>query len=131
MLATFRNSPGTDKGKSFGLPSAQRLYERPVDSSELPNAEGGDGSDIGAYEVEAVNLIVFSYEGRLRVPASTRGLAGAIVEAYNSAGERYSTRTNPFGYFRFRNLPNGVYTVKVKHKRYVIDPFPIFVGIGG
>ncbi len=42
-------SPAIDKGNAFGLTVDQRGSTRPVDLS-IPNASGGDGSDIGAYE---------------------------------------------------------------------------------
>lgn len=42
-------SPAIDKGNSFGLLTDQRGFDRPLDFP-LPNAPGGDGSDIGAFE---------------------------------------------------------------------------------
>jgi CSLREA domain-containing protein len=47
-------SPAIDKGKSFGLTTDQRGGTRPFDlaDSVYPNAVGGDGSDIGAYETQ-------------------------------------------------------------------------------
>ncbi|HZJ16010.1 MAG TPA: CSLREA domain-containing protein, partial [Chthoniobacteraceae bacterium] len=41
---------GLDKGNSFGLATDQRGASRPFDAPNLPNANGGDGSDIGAVE---------------------------------------------------------------------------------
>jgi CSLREA domain-containing protein len=48
-------SPAIDKGKAFGLTTDQRGGTRPFDfaDSVYPNATGGDGSDIGAYEAQA------------------------------------------------------------------------------
>jgi uncharacterized repeat protein (TIGR01451 family) len=47
------DSPAIDKGNSFGLTTDQRGFTRPVDlnNASFPNASGGDGSDIGAVEV--------------------------------------------------------------------------------
>ena len=47
-------SPAIDKGKNFGLTTDQRGGTRPFDlaDSVYPNAVGGDGSDIGAYETQ-------------------------------------------------------------------------------
>jgi CSLREA domain-containing protein len=47
-------SPAIDKGKNFGLTTDQRGGTRPFDlaDSVYPNAAGGDGSDIGAYETQ-------------------------------------------------------------------------------
>lgn len=47
------NSPAIDKGKSFSLTTDQRGRPRPYDASGITNASGGDGSDVGAFEVQA------------------------------------------------------------------------------
>lgn len=44
-------SPAIDKGKSNGLATDQRGAPRPFDLASIPNAAGGDGSDIGAFEL--------------------------------------------------------------------------------
>jgi len=49
-IALTWGSLAIDKGKSFGLTKDQRGVSRPYDNSSIPNASGGDGSDIGAYE---------------------------------------------------------------------------------
>lgn len=51
------NSPVIDKGASFGLASDQRGVLRPIDFPAIPNAAGGDGSDIGAFELQPSNDI--------------------------------------------------------------------------
>ncbi len=43
-------SPAIDKGNSGGLYVDQRRFHRPIDVPGIPNAVGGDGSDIGAFE---------------------------------------------------------------------------------
>ncbi|HPM82318.1 MAG TPA: choice-of-anchor Q domain-containing protein, partial [Candidatus Anammoximicrobium sp.] len=48
--ALLPSSPAIDKGNSFGFTTDQRGSQRPVDLPAYPNATGGDGSDIGAYE---------------------------------------------------------------------------------
>jgi hypothetical protein len=47
------SSPVIDKGNSFGLSSDQRGVLRPIDFPAFPNA--GDGSDIGAVELQPSN----------------------------------------------------------------------------
>ena len=42
-----------DSGYSFALTGDQRNVVRPLDDPALPNAIGGDGSDIGAYEKDS------------------------------------------------------------------------------
>jgi hypothetical protein len=47
------SSPVIDKGNSFGLSTDQRGVPRPIDFPAIPNA--GDGSDIGAVELQPSN----------------------------------------------------------------------------
>jgi len=49
-MALATNSPAIDQGNSFGLATDQRGAPRPFDYPLVTNADGGDGSDIGAYE---------------------------------------------------------------------------------
>jgi hypothetical protein len=50
-MALLAGSPAIDKGKSFGLGTDQRGRLRPYDFAGIANASGGDGSDIGAFEL--------------------------------------------------------------------------------
>jgi hypothetical protein len=54
--ALLSNSPAIDKGKSLGVTADQRGAPRPFDFASLSNASGGDGSDIGAFELGAPRL---------------------------------------------------------------------------
>jgi hypothetical protein len=56
-LALAPNSPALDKGSAFGLVTDQRGVPRPSDFPSIPNTAGGDGSDIGAFELQAPNPI--------------------------------------------------------------------------
>ena len=48
-----------------------------------------------------------------------RGVSKASVDLTNNAGEKRRVLTNPFGYFRFNDVPSGeTYTVSVKSKRH-------------
>jgi CSLREA domain-containing protein len=51
-IALNTGSPAIDQGKAFGLTIDQRGYPRPTDNPSIPNASGGDASDIGAFEVD-------------------------------------------------------------------------------
>ena len=51
--ALFENSPALDRGNSFGSAVDQRGLPRPSDFPAIGNVEGGDGSDIGAFELQA------------------------------------------------------------------------------
>ncbi len=46
------DSPALDAGHCGGLTTDQRGLPRPIDDPSTLNAEGGDGSDIGAYEAD-------------------------------------------------------------------------------
>jgi VCBS repeat-containing protein len=52
--ALLPGSPAIDKGNSFGATTDQRGEERPHDLVSIQNATGGDGSDIGAFEVQTL-----------------------------------------------------------------------------
>jgi hypothetical protein len=54
--ALLTGSPAIDRGNSFGLTTDQRGEPRPVDFASITNASGGDGSDIGAFEVGSPRL---------------------------------------------------------------------------
>ena len=45
-------SPAINQGDSFGVHTDQRGDRRPFPYPNIPNAPGGDGSDIGAFELE-------------------------------------------------------------------------------
>ena len=49
--ALLPGSPAIDQGYSFGLTADQRGFPRTVDRPCIANAPGGDGTDIGAFEV--------------------------------------------------------------------------------
>lgn len=52
-IALRAGSPALDQGESAaGESSDQRGLTRPVDIASLPNAPGGDGADIGAFEFQ-------------------------------------------------------------------------------
>jgi hypothetical protein len=55
-MALPLNSPVADQGKNFGLTTDQRGAPRPFDYGAVGNAGGGDGSDIGAFELGSPRL---------------------------------------------------------------------------
>ncbi len=85
--ATTLSSPVTDAGFSFGQTIDQRGAPRPYDFVSIPNLAGGDGTDIGAFELGssevglgmAGNNVVVSwpaYYGDLMLQSAT-GLQGS------------------------------------------------------
>lgn len=57
--ALLSGSPAIDKGESFGSATDQRGLTRPVDNPSIPNSAGGNGSDIGAFEVQQFSAATF------------------------------------------------------------------------
>lgn len=50
--ALLSGSPAIDQGESFNSTTDQRGLTRPFDNPSVPNSAGGNGSDIGAFEVQ-------------------------------------------------------------------------------
>ena len=62
------------------------------------------------------------------VDAAGRGIAGATLILQNQEGTVANALTNPFGYYRFANVPSGQsYLISVVHKRYEFQPRAINV----
>jgi hypothetical protein len=59
-------SPAIDQGAAFGLGSDQRGLGRPFEIPSIPNAAGGDGSDIGAVELQASELPSSAFTAKLK-----------------------------------------------------------------
>jgi len=59
-------SPVIDQGSAFGLGSDQRALGRPVEIPTIPNAAGGDGSDIGAVELQPSELPSNSFTAKVK-----------------------------------------------------------------
>jgi hypothetical protein len=86
-------SPVIDGGAAFGLGADQRGLGRPVEIPTIPNAAGGDGSDIGAVELQPSELPSNEFTAKVKgkkilVSVSAAGSVGvADAKAPLSAGE--------------------------------------------
>ena len=119
--ALLSGSPAIDKGHSSGSTIDQRGFTRPIDLPDIPNAPGGDGSDIGALETvgatlanistrvrigsgdssmiggfiitgtEAMSILVRGIGPSLSVPGA---LADPVIEIHGSAGELLASNDN-------------------------------------
>lgn len=119
--ALLAGSPAIDKGNSPGLTVDQRGLIRPVDNLSIINT--GDGSDIGAYEVQALGPTAADVNVSGRVMASRRGIARAKVSLVDVSGNVRIVMTNSFGYYKFTDVAaGGTYIIEVKSKRYVFAP---------
>jgi hypothetical protein len=56
-MALPATSPGVDRGSAFGLATDQRGVIRPIEFPGIANAPGGDGSDVGAFELQPSNAL--------------------------------------------------------------------------
>jgi hypothetical protein len=72
-MALLQGSLAIDAGKSFGLPNDQRGFTRIIDQPFLANASGGDGTDIGSFELQTAPLGIASAVSR-----KTQGTAGTF-----------------------------------------------------
>jgi hypothetical protein len=110
--ALLPGSPAIDKGNSSGSSTDQRGMPRPFDYlfPMFPNAAGGDGSDVGAYELQPVARgQLFISEFRMRGP---NGALDEFVEVYNNTDSPLTVNTgstapqfNGLGLMRFN--PDG------------------------
>ncbi len=117
--ALLSSSAAIDAGNSFGLTADQRGagFDRTVDLA-VANVAGGDGTDIGAYELQNEPLPPASVTGRVTTPTGL-GLRNATVILTDLQGARRLATTSSFGIYTFANIPSGVdYVISVSSKRY-------------
>jgi len=89
------------------LPSDQRGSAREV----------GSNIDIGAHESN-ISTSPVRLRGRL-LTSDGRGISGTILSLTDENGVTIYAMSNPFGYYRFLNLPPGMtYVLTLKHKLY-------------
>ena len=126
MTETHRlqsGSPAIDKGASFGENVDQRGFVRPFDKAGYPNLPAGDGSDVGAYELQfavAITGLVFD--------PNNNPIKHIRVLIRAATGEHRSTRTDRFGMYRLDNIPrNRIYQVSPMHKLYNFMPKMVMV----
>ena len=120
--ALLAGSPAIDKGFSFGSNIDQRGFLRPADHLTIPNAILGDGSDIGACEVQLATAATVSLSGRVTTQ-SGRGIMNVRLTLTDSNGEVRTTGTASFGYYRFDDVQAGqTVIITAKAKRFNFTP---------
>jgi YVTN family beta-propeller protein len=92
-FALLPGSPAIDHGKAFGARADQRGRLRPSDFATIANAAGGDGSDIGAFELNApppgpppARLYLMGFENALSTVATIKTQSNEVI------GEPFSLR---------------------------------------
>ena len=85
--ALLSGSPAIDKGHSSGFATDQRGFTRPSNFLDITNAQGGDGGDIGAFEVPAPASVttLANISTRLRVETGDNVLIGGFIVTGASA----------------------------------------------
>lgn len=82
--ALLPGSPAQDKGQSSGVSTDQRGFPRPADNPLIPNAAGGDGSDIGAFERQDISIASsVNLSTRARVQTGDNVLIGGFIVTGN------------------------------------------------
>jgi hypothetical protein len=90
--ALLAGSIAIDRGNSFGATTDQRGLPRPADFPAISNKEGGDGSDIGAFELQVPPPVPASGGGPVlvseqpsdRQPPNTRIVKGPARDGYET-----------------------------------------------
>jgi CSLREA domain-containing protein len=65
-MALLPTSPAIDRGISGSLATDQRGEPRPIDFPSVPNAPGGDGADVGAFERQLLASNRFQFRALIR-----------------------------------------------------------------
>jgi hypothetical protein len=119
-------STAVDRGKAFDLASDQRGSIRPSDNPDVANAAGGDGSDIGSFEIQFPLSGTVSISGRVQYKGGSVRSPGFVILTDSNQNMRHAA-INPFGFYRFDGVPLGrLYTVILMAKCWSIDPQTIF-----
>lgn len=120
--ALTQASPAIDAGNGSGMFTDQRGpgFDRVVDLAP-PNAAGGDGADIGAFELQS-QAATGSISGRIVRPSGL-ALSNTRVNLVDDQGVSRSATSSSFGLFSFTGLPTGrSYILTVVSKRYRFTP---------
>jgi hypothetical protein len=101
------DSPALDRGNSFGAGVDQRGLPRPSDFASLSNTEGGDGSDIGAFELQAPvtppgGPVIVSAVPADTTPPNTRIVSGPPRNTYNRLAKFRFASSEPQSHFQCR-----------------------------
>jgi hypothetical protein len=109
------DSPAVDRGTSFGLATDQRGLPRPSDFASISNTEGGDGADIGAFELQAPPApragggpAVVTEQPADKTPPNTRIVSGPARNTFKRLAK-----------FRFASSePQSTYQCKLDKKKW-------------
>jgi CSLREA domain-containing protein len=123
--ALLAGSPAIDQGISSGSSGTDQRgagFLRPADNQTIMNATGGDGADIGAFEVQvAPTAATVSISGRVTT-MNGRGIMNVRLSLTDSEGEVRTAITTSFGYYRFDDVQAGeTYILSATGKHYTFS----------
>lgn len=131
LLSTPSINPAHDKGSVFGalLATDQRGFVRTVEYPGIPNALGGDATDIGAFEIQAPSAAPAFVAGRV-LTSDGVGIRNVFVTIQGVDGHPQTVRTGTSGRYRFDGLTVGeTYLVTVRSQRYAFSPSSQFFSL--
>lgn len=118
--ALLNGSPAIDTGNSPGLITDQRGMGRPVDNMAIANT--GDGTDVGAYEVQTIVTAGEVLVGGRAMTSSGRGVRNVIIRLTDANGNVRTARTSVRGTYRFENVTAGeTYVITATAKLYTFS----------
>ena len=99
-------------------------------TSTATNLTTGDTSEFSqARQILAPTAANVSIQGRV-LNEDGRGIPRTVVTLSAPDGSVRTTLTNPFGYYRFTDLPAGaIYVLSVRHKTYEFDPSSFVINL--
>ena len=120
-------SAGTSSARSFTIEGTIGQGFAGTESSSTPPQLSVRGGFWGFLQPLPTAAAV-SIAGRVLTPQG-RGLATTLVTLTSAAGERRTTTTNPFGFYRFEGVEVGqTYIVAVLARRFIFTPQTVVVG---
>ncbi|HEX8250612.1 MAG TPA: carboxypeptidase-like regulatory domain-containing protein, partial [Pyrinomonadaceae bacterium] len=87
-------------------PVTGKTYVANYGSNNVTVIEGGNNP-----------INTFTLGGRV-VAADGRGVSNAVLFSMDAHGRKHTARTNPFGYYRFNDVPFGTVIVGVSAKNF-------------
>ncbi len=116
---------------TVSIPPGREIMLRWTDVNNASNDHGFCIDDVRVVGRATSTAADVSLSGRVRA-ADGRGLARTtVVLSGGSLTEPIFSLTNPFGYYRFDNVPSGdSYLLSVRSKNYRFETSTIFVNVG-
>ena len=113
---------------SFSIATAPNVEGQFI-SATATNAAGDTSEFSLALQALAPTAANVNIQGRV-MTQSGRPISIARVTLTNSTGDTRTAISNPFGYYRFLDLPSGqTYVITVGHKSYEFDPSSFVINL--